>query len=143
MNAEIVELSEMTCARFHVLSASPEEEAWRLLEAWARPQGLLDAASGAKIYGFNNPDPSAGSPNYGYEFWITVEGESADVEVVHFAGGRYIAAPFEKDDPCELPNAWKALVDWAEESEHLLGTHQWLEGHSLKGMPYRLYLPIK
>ena len=143
MNAESVELPEMTCARFHALSESPEEEAWRLLETWARPQGLLDEASGAKIFGFNNPDPSAGSPNYGYEFWITVEGEPAGVEVVHFAGGTYIAAPFEKDDPRELPNAWKTLVDWAEESEHLLGTHQWLEGISLKGMPNRLYLPIK
>lgn len=143
MNAEIVRLAEMTCARFHALSASPEEEAWRLLETWAGPQGLLDASSTSKIFGFNNPDPSAGSPNYGYEFWITVEGVTADIKIVHFTGGRYATVPYESDTPHELPKAWKALVDWAEESEHLLGTHQWLEGHSLRGMPNRLYLPVK
>jgi AraC family transcriptional regulator len=143
MEIEIIELSEMTCARFLVLSASPEEEAWGLLDAWARPNGLFDSAAGSRIFGFNNPDPSAGSPNYGYEFWITVTAEPANVSVVHFPGGRYATVPFEGATPYELPNVWKALVEQVEATEYRLGTHQWLEGISLEGMPVRLYLPIQ
>ena len=26
----------------------------------------------ARFFGFNNPNPSPGSPNYGYEQWLTV-----------------------------------------------------------------------
>ena len=146
MNPEIVELAEARVARFHALSSSPEEEAWTRLRVWADPKGLLEDGAPTRIFGFNNPDPSAASPNYGYEFWIAVdhleEGDLAGVETVIWTGGRYATVPFESDDLHQLGDAWKELVQWAEGSGYARGTHRRVEGINLRGMPVRIYLPI-
>jgi hypothetical protein len=72
---EIVRLEPMRVARVWAFAPNPEEQAWQKLTAFAGPRGLLTA--GHRIFGFNNPNPSAGSPNYGYEYWITVDGDVA------------------------------------------------------------------
>ena len=44
-----------------------------------------------RLFGFNNPDPSAGSPNYGYEVWIVVDRDEMTpedgVEIKAIPGG--------------------------------------------------------
>ena len=65
LDVRIVTLEPMRVASAHAYSASPEGEAWDKLIAWARPKGLLDDPQVHRIYGFNSPDPSPGSPNYG------------------------------------------------------------------------------
>jgi DNA gyrase inhibitor GyrI len=152
LNVQIVELEPMRVASFWAFGESPEVEAWEKLLAWARPEGLLDDPEEHPLFGFNNPDPSPGSPNYGYEVWITVgpdvmpEGEA---RILDFAGGLYAVAR------CEVVNGqyevigstWKKLVVWREDSQYKAGTHQWLEKSLPLTPPHTdfvldLYLPI-
>lgn len=152
----IVELPPLRVASVHAYGPEPETAAWAKLTAWAG-QGrdyLADPAQ-HRIFGFNNPNPSAGSPNYGYEFWVVVgpdeQGDAAqggDVRIVEFPGGLYavtrvelITAPYD-----QIPAGWMALNRWLEESRYQMGRHQWLEEHI--GIPgsdrfsLDLYMPI-
>ena len=84
------QLPPMRVASFHGFGPSPEPVAWEKLAAWARPKGYLADPAHHRVFGFNNPDPSPSSPNYGYEFWIQVGPEvqpEPDVPIKEFAGG--------------------------------------------------------
>ena len=63
LDVRIVELEPMRVASFHAFGESPELKASKKLVDWAKPKGLLDAKGTHRIFGFNNPDPSPGSPN--------------------------------------------------------------------------------
>lgn len=154
LNVRIVELEPVRVASFHAYGQEPEIAAWDKLVAWAGPKGLLDDPEGHQVYGFNNPSPSPGSPNYGYEFWISVGpevGAEEPVEIKQFPGGLYAVArcqvggkPYET-----IPAGWKQLVLWREDSAYKPGDHQWLEEPILlEQFPegewdLDLYLPIE
>ena len=92
LNVRIERLEPLHVASVHAFGPSPEGEAWAKLVAWAEPRKLLADPDAHRIFGFNNPNPSAGSPNYGYEFWIEVDEDvQADpvVTVKTFGGGLY------------------------------------------------------
>jgi DNA gyrase inhibitor GyrI len=128
LQVRIVELEPMHVTSVHAYSASPEHDAWDKLIAWAEPKGLLKHRSSYRIFGFNNPSPSPGSPNYGYEFWITIGPEAeteGEAKIVNFPGGRYavtrcVGIP-------QLVETWPRLVTWVEDNGHQHGSHQWLE----------------
>jgi DNA gyrase inhibitor GyrI len=154
-NVRIVRLSPMRVASALAFGPSPEEEAWGKLVRWAASQGFLEAPAGHRIFGFNNPSPSPGSPNYGYEFWMEIgpeveAQEEGEVELKQFAGGLYAVARCEvQGDPARaIPAAWEALALWREGSAYQAGGHQWLEerlplGPSPEGAwDLDLYLPI-
>ena len=134
LDVRIVELEAMRVASAHAYSASPEGDALNKLIAWAKPKGLLDDPEAHRIFGFDNPTPGPGSPNYGYEFWIEVgpgvepEGE---IKVKDFSGGLYAVTRCEvRGDPgVIIPSTWKKLVAWREESGYSYAHHQWLEKH--------------
>lgn len=46
---------------------NPEAEAWSKLKLWVQSQGMLHELAKHRFFGFNNPNPSVGSPNYGYD----------------------------------------------------------------------------
>jgi DNA gyrase inhibitor GyrI len=150
LNVRIVKLDPLRAARFHAYSASPEDDAWKKLVAWAEPRGMFQDRAAHRIYGFNNPNPSPGSPNYGYEFWITVEpGMEVEggVEIVDFCGGLYAVAQSKGLERIGL--TWQELVRWRESSPYRHGTHQWLENNLSEGtevppeeLVLDLYLPI-
>ena len=78
LQVEIVRLAPMQVASFYGFGSEPEFQAAAKLLAWAEPRGLLDGGVEHRIFGFNNPSPSAASPNYGYEFWLELKnGEAA------------------------------------------------------------------
>lgn len=116
LDVRIVKLEPMRVASAYGFGASPEEKAWDNLLTWARAKGFLK--EGARFFGFNNPNPSPGSPNYGYEQWMTVGPEvqpEGAVRIVDFYGGLYAVAR------CKLPHigeAWRQLVEWCEDSGH-------------------------
>lgn len=151
-SVRIVNLTPARVASVHAFGQQPEDMAWQKLEAWAKPRGLLDAPDKHRVFGFNNPSPSPGSPNYGYEFWITIGPEvkpEAGVEIKDFPGGQYAVLRWDGlDDPYQgIPNTWKKLVAWRERSRYISGNHQWLEEHiksELEGVDFilDLYLPI-
>jgi DNA gyrase inhibitor GyrI len=130
LKVRLVRLEPMRVASVHAFGSSPEHDAWDKLMDWAGSKGLLKAEPAPRVFGFNNPDPSPGSPNYGYEFWIEVgpEVESDDVATVKdFPGGLYAVTRCQ--GVSNISDTWHRLATWMENSEHEFGSHQWLEGH--------------
>jgi DNA gyrase inhibitor GyrI len=133
-DVRLVQLPPMRIASVHGFGRSPEEQAWAKLNQYAGPQGWLENLGEHRIFGFNNPSPSAGSPNYGYEYWITVGPEAApegEVEIKEFSGGLYGVLRCEVHGNAyeAIPQAWGRLVQWLEGSNYKLASHQWLEEH--------------
>jgi DNA gyrase inhibitor GyrI len=139
---------------FHVASAlgyglSPERESHEKLLSWAEGRGLLADRQSLRFFGFNNPGPSVGSPNYGYEFWMTVGPEvqpDGDIMVKDFEGGLYAMVRCQGAE--NIGPTWEKLVAWLETSPYTLGQHQWLEEHlAFQDVPddqllLDLYMPI-
>ena len=67
---QVIELEPMRVASVRAFSTQPEADAWKKMRAWAEPQGLLEDYTKHPVFGFNNPDPSPGQKEYGYEFWM-------------------------------------------------------------------------
>ena len=149
IDVRIVKLEPMRIASALGFGTNPEAEAWKRLLDWAEKNGVFEDAAAPRYFGFNNPDPSYGSPNYGYEQWMTVgdEVEGADkVAIETFDGGLYAVTRCEG-----LPYIgahWKALARWREDGSHQPGHHQWLEelltapAVGPEDMIFDLYLPI-
>ena len=53
----IVRLEPLRVASAYGFGASPEEQAWQKLLAWAESQGLMTGDPLPRFFGFNNPDP--------------------------------------------------------------------------------------
>ena len=131
-DVQIVKLERMRLASLWGFGPSPENEAWAKLNAWAEPKGLLNDLENHPIFGFNNPNPSAGSPNYGYELWIKVDRDTlpeGEARLVDFDGGLYAVkrCPVPKGQFEVIGQTWQKLVTWCEDSPYKQATHQWLE----------------
>ena len=126
LNVRIVRLEPLRVASALGFGPSPESLAWEKVLAWAAQNSVLGDAQ-ARWFGFNNPSPSAGSPNYGYEQWVTVGPDaqaSGDVEIKQFGGGLYAVA---RCDLGHIGEVWRELVAWRERSRYRPAHHQWLE----------------
>lgn len=144
---EIVVLPPLRVATAWGFGPGPEEIAWAKLEAWARPLGLLDAP-GARVFGFNNPNPSAGSPNYGYEFLVTVDEDvmpGPEIRIGELQGGRYAVMParVETDPGTDIPAAWRRLDKWVAQHGHRMGHQQWLEEMDAAGHLVALWYAVQ
>ena len=152
LDVRIVKLEPMSVASVHAYSESPEHDAITKLIAWAKPLGLLYDLEQHRIFGFNVPDPAPGSPNYGYEFWMTADADVAlagDIKLKEFAGGLYAVARCEVIGVGggNIPAKWQQLVAWREDSKYHSAHHQWLEQHLgpievTEDFMLDLYLPI-
>ena len=152
IEVRIVKLPPMRVACVNGFGAGPENAAFSKMKTWAAAHNLLGKPY--RLFGYNNPDPSPGSPNYGYDVWITVdESVQADNEarIIDFPGGLYAVTRIEVKDPwADIPGTWQKLVKWMENSKYRHGRHQWLEEHVgpleeiVDGQPFTLdlYLPI-
>jgi DNA gyrase inhibitor GyrI len=132
LNVSVIRLEPMWVASFFGFGTEPEMEAWGKLIEWAQPLGLLDHPDQHRIFGFNHPEPAPGSPNYGYELWLTVDPNYASqgkIELKEFPGGLYaVARCAVNGNPYEaIPAAWQGLVQWREQSRFKSSHHQWLE----------------
>ncbi|UCF28075.1 MAG: GyrI-like domain-containing protein [Chloroflexota bacterium] len=143
----IVKLEPMTIASTYGFGEQPEIEAWEKLLSWAREKGLN--LKDHRFFGFNNPNPSPGSPNYGYEQWITVkkdEKPAEGIEIKEFSGGLYAVTRCEGLQ--HITEIWKQLAIWREESKYLEAPHQWLEecftpeATRIEDYVFDLYAPI-
>jgi DNA gyrase inhibitor GyrI len=130
-----LEVRIVTLERLHVASAlgfgaEPEFKAHETLMAWVRAHRLLEGPTVPRFFGFNNPSPSAGSPEYGYELWVTVPpGVTAEapVQIKDFPGGLYAVARCKGVQ--NILATWQRLGTWVERSPHRPAQHQWLEEH--------------
>jgi DNA gyrase inhibitor GyrI len=114
----IERLRPMRVAWVRSVGTSPEQDAWRLLSAWAGPAGLLADPVGHPVFGFNNPAAAPGVPEYGYEFWLAVDVDTqppASIGVKDFDGGLYAIASCHLGPA--MPEVWKALLRWVHASQ--------------------------
>ena len=126
----IVRLEPLRVASALAYGLSPEREAFAKLLPWARAKGLWGGAVRPRLFGFNNPDPAPGSPNYGYEVWLEVGPEvrsDGEIRVKEFVGGLYAVSRCVSLD--DIFNCWQRLVAWAEASPHRPIRRQCLEEH--------------
>lgn len=152
IEVRIMKLEPMRVASIWGFGEQPENIAFQKFEVWAASRGIRNNPDEHRIFGFNNPDPHPGSPNYGYEIWVEAdpaEKPSGDVRILGFGGGLYAVTR------CEVPvgrydvigDTWKKLVTWREDSEYKYGRSQWLEQSITSSKPgieliLDLFLPI-
>jgi AraC family transcriptional regulator len=131
IDVRIVTLPPMRVACINGFCEEPEKEAFEKMYAWAKTHNLFEKPY--RTFGFDNPSQSPGSPNRGYDVWITVdESVQADgvVHILDFPGGLYAVTRVDVKHPWEdIPGTWQKLVKWMEKSKYTHGSHQWLEEH--------------
>jgi DNA gyrase inhibitor GyrI len=152
LEVRIVTLPPMRVACINGFGDGPENQAFTKLKAWAQAHELLGTTY--RLFGYNNPDPTPGSPNYGYDGWISVDPTvkpDGEAHIIEFPGGLYAVTRCEVKHPGDdIPGTWQKLVKWMQTSKYHHGRHQWLEEHigpldTLGGeQPFTLdlYLPI-
>lgn len=153
LNVRVIQLEPMRMICFSGFGTEPETQAIRKMTEWAKSKGLYKDGKPRRFFGFNNPDPSPGSPNYGYDVWMTVDESvqpDGEARLIEFPGGQYAVARCEVKDPyADIPHTWQRLVTWMENSTYTYGQHQWLEEQLTtyddpsQGFILDLYLPIK
>jgi hypothetical protein len=72
-DVRIIKLEPMRVAAFYGFSKTPEDDAHKQCIVWLKEMDLYDHPDSYRSFGFNNPDPTPGSPNYGYEIWIPID----------------------------------------------------------------------
>jgi effector-binding domain-containing protein len=151
LEVKIVKMEPMRVAAALGFGTSPEPEAWDKILAFGRAKGLLDDSEGVRFFGFNNPSPTPGSPNYGYEQWMTVGPDveaEGDIEIKEIPSRRYAVTQFKGLE--NIGRVWQELVTWFEDSPYKKPAHwhQCLEelltpvGTPPEEYVFDLYLPI-
>ncbi len=126
-NVQFVKLPVLRVASAIGYGEQPETEAWQKILSWMKAHDQLNDLKTERFFGFNNPDPSPGSPNYGYEQWVTVPADAqaeGEIKVFDFPGGFYATLD------CGLYNigeAWGELVNWQAGSKYRMAPGQCLE----------------
>jgi DNA gyrase inhibitor GyrI len=143
----------MRVAVARAVGSTPEAEAWGKLRRWAEPQGLLDDLEAHPVFGFNNPAPEPGKPEYGYEFWIRVDPTveaAGDVHFQDYPGGLFAVTTcrLHGDTRGSVPEIWQQLLKWVQSSRYTWRSVHELEGLRNPGAPVQdvildLYLPIE
>jgi len=148
LEVKIVELEPMRVASFRAISESPEHEAAIMLASWVQGKRIMDDLETHPRFGFNNPSPTKGNKEYGYEFWIKVgdDFEEEGTVIKDIPGGRYAVTLSESLSI--IGERWKQLVQWVNENGYELRDAQWLEkthiiGASEEELVLDLYLAIK
>src|SRR5512141_1865380 len=68
----IVELPPMRVVCINGFGTEPEDQAFKKMYEWAKEHALLDTPS--RLFGYDSPVQAPGSPNRGYDVWMTVDG---------------------------------------------------------------------
>jgi AraC family transcriptional regulator len=150
IDVRIVRLEPQRVAASYGFGAGPEGIAWEKMLAFVKEQGLNTDGESHRYFGFNNPNPAPGSPNYGYEQWITVGPEvqpAGEIKIKDFGGGLYAVTHCQLSS---ITDVWMRLAAWREKSPYRYGQHQWLEEvisdpikNEINGdAEFDLYMPI-
>ncbi|HBY06856.1 MAG TPA: hypothetical protein DEH22_03390 [Chloroflexi bacterium] len=148
IEVRIVNLEPMRVISAYGFGAEPESIAWEKIKTFAQKNNLQLENNSTTTFGFNNPNPSVGSPNYGYEIWLPVDEiiqPEGDLRLVGFRGGLYAVTTFKGLE--NIGEVWGKLAKWAEGSKYKRAHHQWLEELTTYGLSpeeyvFNLYLPI-
>ena len=67
----LVRLTPQPVVRAYAFGPQPEDAACARMAAYLTATGLAADGQTHRLFGYNSPNPSAGSPNYGYEVVLT------------------------------------------------------------------------
>jgi len=149
----IVKLPPMRVAYTHAVSKTPEDDASKVLHAWAKSKGFLGNHTKHHFFGYNNPPPSAPDTPYGYECLITVTPDveaEGEVKIKEIPGGLYAVVRFGGVE--NMYEMWKYLMKWAAENseyefdeENEPGLEELINPleTSVDKYLFDLYLPVK
>jgi effector-binding domain-containing protein len=116
-DVRIVDLPDMRVASALGFGKEPEDQAFSILIPFAKRIGLKPGSPGYRTFGFDNPSPSLGSPNYGYEVWLPVgpDVEADDpITIKEIPGSKYAVTRFT--GLSNIGQVWRDLVAWFEDS---------------------------
>jgi DNA gyrase inhibitor GyrI len=150
-DVRIVDLPPMRVASSLGFGREPEDQAWKQLLRFAATAGIDPKQKGFQAYGFNNPNPTPGSENYGYEIWLPVDPDveaAPSIQIKQVPGGKY--AVVRCTGLSNIGRIWAELVAWFEDSPYTCppNWYQCLEAlqNPLEPDPekyvFDLYLPI-
>jgi DNA gyrase inhibitor GyrI len=125
INVKMVELPALHVASALGFGEGPEDIAWRKVFDFLKRQDLLKSIESLAFYGFNNPNLTPSSPNYGYEQWVVVPEsitEDEALEIKTFDGGVYavtrcVGIP-------TIYSTWKKLYAWREDNPYHAAAYQ-------------------
>ena len=150
-DVRLIKLQPMRVAYYRHISTSPEGDAWDVMNKWVKAKGL-DQLFSTRYFGFDNPSPKEGQPEYGYEVWVNVSDdveESGEIKIKDVPGGLYaVTTTFGP----EIPQRWRALVQWVKDgNKYGMAHQQCLEEHLVSDdvsndfevMQLDLYLPVR
>lgn len=123
-DVRIVDLPPLRVASALGFGRNPEREASSRITQFARARGLTLGAPGLRWFGFNNPNPTPGSPHYGYECWITVDQDVAaepPIEIKRVPPGKYAVTRCVGLE--NIGRRWQALTVWVEDSPYRVPPH--------------------
>jgi DNA-binding transcriptional MerR regulator/DNA gyrase inhibitor GyrI len=131
-NVRIVRLPAMTVASFRAESATPEDDCSKVFNQFVL-ENNLHRRNGYRYFGFNDPNPSAGNPIYGYEMWVTIPDDFRVPQPLvkkQFGGGLYASISTQMN---EIGERWKLLNDWCKNNDKYAHdfSFQWLEECSM------------
>jgi len=118
-NVRIVELPDMRVASVLGYGPSPEDQAVRMIMEYARSIGIEPGSEGYRTFGFDNPSPSPGSPNYGYEKWLVIGPSveaAAPVEIKQIPGSKYAVTRCVGLE--NITRCWRELIAWFHDSPY-------------------------
>jgi DNA gyrase inhibitor GyrI len=150
LEVRIIELKSMRFASVYGFGLSPENIAMEKLISFVKPKGFLEKLGEHRIFGFNNPNPSHGSPNYGYEFWISVSPEfepEGEVRIQQFNGGLFAVTRCRGVET--ITETWNKLYSWVQDSKYSMVNQQCLEEHigvfpsQSEELTLDLFLPVR
>jgi AraC family transcriptional regulator len=151
LNVKIIRLPALRVACVNGYGEGPEGIAFEKMSAYVKAKGLAADGQAHRFFGFNNPNPSASSPLYGYDVWVTVDAATqseGEVKVLEFPGGLYAVLSIRPVTGEEIHSAWLQFFAWREKSKYRPASHQWLEEHigdinlSFPDITLDLYMPI-
>jgi len=148
LDVRFVDLEPMRVASFRAVSEAPEHEAFQMLHDWAHPRGFLNDLEKHPVFGFDNPRPTEGRKEYGYEFWVKVgDGYKEDgVTLKDVPPARYAVTTCHSLK--DIGRDWMRLWEWAKANGYEIGDAEWLEKThdplaSDEELVLDLYLPVK
>jgi len=131
-NVRIVKLPAMTVASYLALSAAPEDDCSKVFNEFVL-KNSLHKRSGYRCFGFNNPSPSEGNLEYGYEMWVSIPDDfevNKPLVKKEFEGGLYASVSTQMN---EIGERWMQLHNWCVNSGEYEAdsSKQWLEECSM------------
>ncbi len=150
LEVQFIHLLPMRVVSFHAVSVTPENDAWIKLREWAEPKGYFDDLDKNPIYGFDNPSPTPGKKEYGYEFWLVVDPDfkSDEVKIKDVPESFNVVTRCNVEDITkDIGKAWTKILEWIKKHKIKIARKYGLEkvivpSDSGEGFILDIYVPV-